>query len=162
MAPVVRSSDVKASPSTIWSSCFSDMKWEKWDPDVTEMIDVEGGLTEGGTFQFVMKEGPVKTCPCRLSNVVKDKSLTFSGSAMGGMLTFEGTFELVPKEGGEEDTATTTTATTTTVNYTFGMEGCLGSLVSMANPKAIVEGTEAGLANVVRISEEGQKKADEE
>ena len=28
-----------ATPAEIWSTCFTPMQWEKWDPDVTELAD---------------------------------------------------------------------------------------------------------------------------
>ena len=46
--------------------------------------NLQGGLMDGGTFDFMMKEGPVKRVPCKLSNVNEAESLTFSGRAMGG------------------------------------------------------------------------------
>lgn len=142
MSPVVRESDVLATPGTIWNTCFSDMKWEKWDPDVTELVCIEGGCIEGGTFNFVMKEGPLKIVPCSMSNVKAEKSLTFSGAAMSGFMKFSGTIDLTPKDD-----------STTTVKYSFLMSGLLGYMIAWFNP-AVVKGTEMGLANIVRLSEE--------
>mmetsp|Transcript_6748 Transcript_6748/g.8207 ORF Transcript_6748/g.8207 Transcript_6748/m.8207 type:complete len:150 (-) Transcript_6748:226-675(-) len=149
MAPVESEAIAKAKASTIWKTCFQDMKWEKWDPDVVEVTNIQnGGFMEGGTFDFVMKEGPVKVIPCTISNFQHEKSITFSGSAMGGLLSFSGTIELTPQENDNE----------TKVYYTFALSGCLGSIVSFANPKPIVAGTENGLANIVRLSEEAETK----
>jgi hypothetical protein len=39
----------------------------------------------------------------------------------------------------------------------FEMLGCVGSIVAFLNKKAVVEGTEHGLANMVKMSEEAQK-----
>mmetsp|Transcript_28936 Transcript_28936/g.40572 ORF Transcript_28936/g.40572 Transcript_28936/m.40572 type:complete len:152 (+) Transcript_28936:80-535(+) len=148
MAPVEREALVKATPKTIWTTCFQDMKWEKWDPDIVEVTNVRnGGFMDGGTFDFVMKEGSMKVVPCTLSNFVHEKSFTFSGSVMGGFLSFVGTIELTPTAETEKETK---------VNYTFELSGCLGSLLSCANPKPIVDGTENGLANIVRLSEEAE------
>uniref|UniRef100_A0A7S0PXA3 Polyketide cyclase/dehydrase n=1 Tax=Coccolithus braarudii TaxID=221442 RepID=A0A7S0PXA3_9EUKA len=136
----VRTDDVRATPARIWSACFTDMKWETWDPDVVELANVQGGLVDGGSFDFIMKEGPVKRVPCKLSNVNEAESLTFSGRAMGGLLTFKGTVELKPKEG-----------TSTTITYTFELGGCVGGLAG--NSKAVVGGVEQGLANMKSLSE---------
>jgi hypothetical protein len=38
------------------------------------------------------------------------------------------------------------------------MTGCLGKLVGCLNSKAVVGGTEHGLANMIEQSEEAQKK----
>jgi hypothetical protein len=37
MAPIERSAVATATPETIWETCFTDMKWEKWDVDVKEV-----------------------------------------------------------------------------------------------------------------------------
>jgi hypothetical protein len=37
MAPVERSSVANATPEVIWKACFEGMKFETWDPDVTEV-----------------------------------------------------------------------------------------------------------------------------
>ncbi len=39
----------------------------------------------------------------------------------------------------------------------FELSGCLGGIFGMLNEKAIAEGTEGGLANMVKLSEEAQK-----
>jgi len=38
------------------------------------------------------------------------------------------------------------------------MLGCIGNIVAKLNKKAVVEGTEHGLENMVKMSEEAQKK----
>lgn len=145
MAPTVREADCAATAATIWTSCFVDMKWERWDPDVEAVKDVVGGLADGSTFTFVMKDGPVKETPCKLSNVKDAESLTFSGAAMGGLMSFSGTITLAPNDGGG-----------THVKYEFGLGGPLGMLVNVLPGAAVVDGVEGGLANIVRISEEAQ------
>jgi hypothetical protein len=40
MAPVERSTVANATPETIWNTCFEEMKFETWDPDVTEVSTV--------------------------------------------------------------------------------------------------------------------------
>jgi hypothetical protein len=37
MAPVERSTVANATPETIWKACFEEMKFETWDPDVTDV-----------------------------------------------------------------------------------------------------------------------------
>ena len=39
----------------------------------------------------------------------------------------------------------------------FELNGCLGGIFGMLNKKGVVEGTEGGLANMVKLSEEAQK-----
>jgi hypothetical protein len=147
MAPVVRSATVKATPSKIWS-IFGDMKWESWDPDLESVENIEGGFADGATATFVMKKesGGMKF-PIVITNFIPEKQFTFEGKAVGGLLKFAGTFELEPKTDNE-----------TTVTFTYSMTGMLGGLMTMFNSKAVVGGTEGGLANVVKLSEEASNK----
>lgn len=143
MAPTVREADCSAAPATVWAACFADMQWERWDPDVRAVKDVAGGCTSGATFTFVMKEGPMKEVACTLSDVVEAESLTFSGSAMAGLLSFSGTITLRPTDSGGSH-----------VKYEFGLGGPIGMVAGIFNSAPVVEGTENGLANIVRIAEE--------
>lgn len=65
-------------------TCF---KWESWDPDLKEMQDVKGACANGSTCTFLMNDG--SQIPVSLSNVEKNKSLTFSGGMFGGLLSFK-------------------------------------------------------------------------
>lgn len=82
------SSTAKATPQTIWVTCFVPMKWEMWDPDVKELRDTSGGCDNGTTTTFVMNDG--SSFPMTLSNVVENKSVDFTGCMFGGMLKAEG------------------------------------------------------------------------
>ena len=146
MAPTVRESDVKATPATIWQTCFADMKWEKWDPDVVCLEDLSGECIDGTTITFVMNAGPVKKIPCSLSYVKENERLRFAGTALWGLMSFDGLVEITAKD-----------ETTSNIKYTFDMTGVLGTLVLRLNPAPVVGGTEGGLANMVKLSEEAQK-----
>merc|ERR1719203_1369397 len=70
-------------------------------------------------MNFNMKDGSV--APCTLSNVEKNKSLTFTGAFFKGMVKFRGDIVLVPSvsndsRGGDDDNFTE-------INYTFGITG---------------------------------------
>jgi hypothetical protein len=145
MVITVRESDVKATPATIWKVCFADMKFDKWDPDVKEMIDVTGGCENGTEFKFVMEEGPIKIVPCKLSDVKENESLRFTGAAAGGMIKFDGLIEITPKD-----------AESSHIKFSFVMKGLLGTPIMWLSPRPAVEGTEGGLQNMVRLSEEAQ------
>jgi hypothetical protein len=45
-----------------------------------------------------------------------------------------------------------------TVTLTFSITGMFGLLLTMFSPKAVVGGTEGGLAHVVKLSEEASNK----
>jgi len=147
MAPVERSDVAAASAATIWKTCFADMKWEEWDEDVVELVDVKGGCTEGGTFTFHIKNGD-RMAPCKLSNVKENESLVFTGTLFGGAMGFEGRILLTPLEGDDK----------TKVDYSFGVSKLLGGLIMLVNSNPIVHGTETGLANIIRLSEEAEKQ----
>ncbi len=141
---VERTAIVKSTPETIWKTCFEHMKFEVWDPDVTETKNPSGGCENDTTFTFIMKDG--QNVPTSLSNVVKHESLTFEGTSAGGLVVFSGTIVL----------SATPSVSETKVDYTFSFGGCLGSLIATVIQKAIVEGTEGGLENIKKLSEEAQ------
>jgi hypothetical protein len=94
-----------------------------------------------------MKEGGTKI-PQSLSGVKKNESLTFSGTFYGSKIV--GTITLTPVEGSD--------STKTKVNYSFDMDGCVAFVIKMFRSEYIIGGTENGLANMVRLSEEAQQK----
>ncbi len=144
MAPVERSATVKASPETIWNTCFEDMKWEKWDPDLVEMKDTADGCKEGATCTFTMKNG--MDVPTVLSNVKKNESITFTSTGLKGLLKGTGSIVISPIDDGSSSK----------VDYTFELSGAVGSVIDLVHHKASVEGTEHGLENIVKLSEEAQ------
>merc|ERR1719157_35716 len=154
---VKREGIAKASPSTIWKACFQSMKWEIWDPDVKCLKDVTldetgNGVYNGNTMTFVMNNGmKLKTT---ISSVKEYQCFVFSGSVFFGCLGFEGRIEL-KGPAGENDPGNS--AASTCVKYSFGMNGLLGGIAGRYNSKMIEEGTEQGLANIIRISEEAEK-----
>ena len=127
-------------PATIWRTCFVPMKWETWDPDVNKLENVKGGCTEGATFDYVMKDG--MRAKATLSDVVENRSLTFSGSLMGGLVGFQGILRLIPKDDAN-----------TEIEYEFGMKGFLGSIAGYFSKTKIVHGVEEGLRRIVNIAE---------
>jgi hypothetical protein len=148
--PIVRESDVKANPSTIWHACFVHMKFEKWDPDVEVVTDVRGNGCENGTkFTFVMKDGPIKRIPCVLSDVKVNESLRFTGAAVWNLIQFDGLIEISTKNGSNKNFSH--------IKYSFNMTGPLGTAIMHLNPKAAIQGTEGGLQNMVNLSEEKEE-----
>ncbi len=94
MPAVEVSATVAATPETIWSTCFEDMKWESWDPDLVEVKDVSGACENGTTCIFAMKDG--NNIPITLSNVETNKSLNFAGGVLGGILSAQGKIVITP------------------------------------------------------------------
>jgi carbon monoxide dehydrogenase subunit G len=128
------------------------MKWDSWDPDVERMEDIDESsvLKEGATATFVMeKSSGGSKFPIVAVDVEENKAFTFKGGQLGGMVKVLGI--IVLEEKGENETL---------VKYTFTMMGLVGTVVAALNSKAIVGGTEGGLANIVKLSEEAQQKMD--
>jgi hypothetical protein len=145
MQPYNFSDTCKATPETIWETCFSHMKWENWDTDVEAVLEPSGGCENGTTFIFHMKSGG--KINCTLKDVIHNETLTFTGPFLGGMGRFDGTVRLIKED-----------ATTTKIDYTFGWGGLLSPLLTLVAGKPAMEGTKTGLENMVRLSEEAQIK----
>merc|ERR1711977_398908 len=75
-----------------------------------------------------------------ISNVIRNSRATFSGSFCCGLAGFRGDIEL---QGGAGSCA---------IFYSFEMSGILGSLFGNIAKKEVTEGTEKGLANMVRLA----------
>jgi Polyketide cyclase / dehydrase and lipid transport len=143
MGPYIKECEVKASPATIWEACFAPMTWETWDPDVAHIENVSGGLVTGTSFEFIMKEGPVKNIPVVLTDVKEHEVIKYVGSVLKGAMKFDSLVEIFQLD-----------AHTSRVRYSFDMFGVLGSTVNYLNPKAVTNGVDGGLANIKRLSEE--------
>ena len=158
MAPCVREADrVKALPSTIWKTCIADMNWERWDEDVVRLEQQgDGGgdsnqllqLREGLSFIFIMKEGPVFEIPVTVLNVKQNELVEYRGSVMYGLIKVWGKIEISPSNSNE------TATDLSRIKYSFQLSGFLGSISMWKNPTPVIHGTETGLANIVRMSEE--------
>jgi hypothetical protein len=93
-----------------------------------------------------MKDRGMKI-PQTLSGVKKNESLTFSGTFYGSNII--GTITLTPDNSDK---------TKTKVDYSFDMDGCLGFIIKTLRSEYVIGGTENGLANMIRLSEEAQQK----
>ena len=145
MGITTREAVAKATAETIWKTCFVPMKWETWDPDVEKLEDVTANakgekLYDGSKFTFVMTTG-IKA-PCTIT-MKEYESLIFKGAFFKGLVGFEGKILLAPVE-----------EASTKLTYSFSLTGMLGGVMGMINKKAVVEGTEKGLENIVKLSEE--------
>mmetsp|Transcript_19327 Transcript_19327/g.56423 ORF Transcript_19327/g.56423 Transcript_19327/m.56423 type:complete len:99 (-) Transcript_19327:165-461(-) len=98
-----------------------------------------------------MKDGGMN-CPTLCTDVVENEKFTFSGGFAKGLIKYCGRIVLTPKEGSAED------APQTHISYSFEMKGFMGTIVAALNSKAVVGGTEKGLENIVKLSEDAQKE----
>ena len=102
------------------------------------MKEASGASEDGTTFIFVMNDG--SDIAMSLSNVKKNETLNF-GSRVYGIVKAEGRIMLTPID-----------TSTTKIDYSFELSGCVGAFVAWLTHS----GTEAGLANMVKLSEEAQ------
>ena len=134
---------VEATSSTIWNTCLAPMKWQEWDHNIKQLREVSGGCENGTTCIFEQKDG--KDFHFTLSNVTQNKSVTFSGVALGGTIKAEGNIVITPVDN-----------FSTRIDYSFELSGSIGFVVAVLRKRAVVEGTEVGLKNMVKMSEEAQ------
>lgn len=134
---------VEATPETIWETCFAPMRWEQWDHNIKQLKNLSGGCENGTTCIFEQKDG--KKFSFALSNVTKNQSLDFSGVALGGTIKANGKILITPVDNFN-----------TKIDYSFELSGSVGFVVAVLKKRAVVEGTEGGLANIAMMSEVAQ------
>ncbi|CAK9008754.1 unnamed protein product [Durusdinium trenchii] len=138
--PVERTAEIAASPETIWTYLGQLERWPEWDADIKSISDVQGGLVEGGSFMLHMEGVSV---PITIKDLKEQQGFRWVGLAMCGCLTCEGVFQLQVL-GNQR----------TNLEYSFGLGSCLGCVLSTVKRKEIVTGTEVGLANIKKFTEE--------
>ena len=102
------------------------MIWQEWDHNIKQLREVSGGCENGTTCIFEQKDG--KDFHFTLSNVTQNKSV---------VITPVDNFS-------------------TRIDYSFELSGSIGFVVAVLRKRAVVEGTEVGLKNMVKMSEEAQ------
>eukprot|EP00434_Breviolum_minutum_P015396 symbB.v1.2.013566.t1/scaffold963.1/size148485/6 len=135
----IRAAEIAASTEIIWSFLGDLQRWPEWDPDIKSISEVQGGLTEGGTFLLHMESMSV---PITFRDVRPNESARWAGSTLSGCVVCEGIFHLQQVD-----------AQRTKFDYSFGITGCLGCLVTQMKQKEIVTGVEVGLDNIKKFSE---------
>lgn len=134
---------IEAPPSTIWNTAIAPMKWQDWDHNIQQLRDVSGKCENGTTAIFEQTDG--KEFLFTLHDVEEYKCVIFSGRALGGTLKAEGKIVITPIDN-----------FSTRIEYSFELSGTIGFVVALLRKRAVVEGTEAGLRNIVKMAEEAQ------
>ena len=143
---VVFSNVAKVPPHVVWKTCLTPMKWESWDPDVQELLQVSGPCETGTKLTFHMKDGA--KLPATLTKVVQNESMSYTARLLGGTLVIQSTIALEQ-----------ISAEQTRITYAFGLSGFLGGLTGALKSKMITDGTKKGLQNMIRLSEEAAAAA---
>ncbi len=123
------------------------MKWQEWDHNLLKLRDVSGKCENGTTAIFEQKDG--KEFLFTLHDVEKDKCVMFSGQALGGSLKAEGNIVITPIDN-----------FSTRIEYSFELSGAVGFVVALLRKRDVVEGTEEGLRNMVKMVEEVQEESE--
>uniref|UniRef100_A0A7S1G304 Coenzyme Q-binding protein COQ10 START domain-containing protein n=2 Tax=Corethron hystrix TaxID=216773 RepID=A0A7S1G304_9STRA len=141
---VHRSDVIQAPPEAVWSYLSVPKNWPEWDPDITSIVEGDGTdeavMVEGSKMAVQFSNGMAGTCNFPVAEPHKFCRWEFSFFA--GLMKGIGTFTLTPQESDD--------GTVTKFDYTFSMEGFVGSIMSVVGNKAIIEGTENGLANIAK------------
>eukprot|EP00580_Thalassiosira_gravida_P014271 CAMPEP_0201685022 /NCGR_PEP_ID=MMETSP0494-20130426/52945_1 /ASSEMBLY_ACC=CAM_ASM_000839 /TAXON_ID=420259 /ORGANISM="Thalassiosira gravida, Strain GMp14c1" /LENGTH=152 /DNA_ID=CAMNT_0048168849 /DNA_START=106 /DNA_END=564 /DNA_ORIENTATION=- len=137
---------VEASPETIWETCFAPMRWESWDHNLLQLKNTSGPCQNGTTTTFLRKNGATNF-HFTLSNVTPHRTLNFSGVALGNTIKAEGKIVILPIDN-----------VYTKIDYSFELSGSVGFVVAIMRKGDVVEGTEDGLKNMVRLAEEAQER----
>mmetsp|Transcript_18523 Transcript_18523/g.21309 ORF Transcript_18523/g.21309 Transcript_18523/m.21309 type:complete len:152 (-) Transcript_18523:83-538(-) len=135
---------VEVSPQTIWDVCFADMRWELWDHNIRQLTNVSGPCEDGTTCIFEQNDGT--NFFFILSNVEKYRSINFSGNKLGGTIKAEGKILITPVDN-----------FSTRIEYSFELSGSIGFILAVFKKNEVVDGTEAGFANIVKLCEEAQR-----
>ncbi|KAK1742230.1 hypothetical protein QTG54_006795 [Skeletonema marinoi] len=135
---------ISAPPTLIWNTCLAPMKWQEWDHNIHQLRDVSGGCSNGTTAIFEQKDG--KEFAFTLHDVEEDRCVMFSGQALGGTLKAEGKIVITPIDN-----------FSTRIEYSFELSGTIGFVVALLRKRDVVEGTEAGLRNIVKMVEKAQE-----
>ena len=91
------STNINASPETIWSILTDAEHYPEWDP---QAIRIEGTIAEGEMVTAYTKLSPDRAFPAKVTEFVPGKRMTWTGGMPLGLFKGERTFTLTPQEDG--------------------------------------------------------------
>ena len=94
------STNINASPETIWSILTDAVHYPEWDP---QAIRIEGTIAEGEMVTAYTKLSPDRAFPAKVTEFVPGKRMTWTGGMPLGLFKGERTFTLTPQEDGSVD-----------------------------------------------------------
>ena len=94
------STNVNASPETIWGILTDAGHYPEWDP---QAIRIEGTIAEGEMVTAYTKLSPDRAFPAKVTEFVPGKRMTWTGGMPLGLFKGERTFTLTPQEDGSVD-----------------------------------------------------------
>ena len=94
------STNINASPETIWSILTDAEHYPEWDP---QAIRIEGTIAEGEMVTAYTKLSPDRAFPAKVTEFAPGKRMTWTGGMPLGLFKGERTFTLTPQEDGSVD-----------------------------------------------------------
>ena len=91
------STNIAASPETIWNLLTDATSYPEWDPG---MIRLEGTIAPGQKVTAYTKLSPNQAFPVTVTNFVPNKTMTWTGGMPLGLFKGERTFTLEPQADG--------------------------------------------------------------
>ena len=139
MSVVQRAATIDAAPDHVWRYLADLRNWEQWEPDIVEVLSVDGGLRDGGRLRARMK--PRLRATIAFTEVEPPRRFVCHTTLLAGLLAARAVFELDPARGGSA----------TDLSYAFRMGGPVGVVIRTFNPQKVIAGPETGLSNLVAL-----------
>jgi hypothetical protein len=92
--------NIKASPETIWSILTDAPNYPAWDPGVDR---IEGRIAPGEQITAYTKLSPNRAFPAKVTEFVPNQRMTWTGGMPLGLFKGVRTFTLIPKGDGSID-----------------------------------------------------------
>jgi hypothetical protein len=96
------STNIKASPETIWDILTDAEHYPEWDP---QAIRIEGTIAEGETVTAYTRLSPDRAFPAKVTEFVPGRRMTWASGMPLGLFKGERTFVLTSQEDGSVDFA---------------------------------------------------------
>lgn len=133
-----------ASAETVWK-ILSEMKWEQWNPIISELKDCDEGLKEGAQLTMITKDRGIQV-ECEITEMKENEHLLCDGSTMRGIVrcSLEFNMKRIEEDGCSHKTE---------VQYIFTIGGCFGSGLGLRTKGIEENEIEEGLANLIELAE---------
>lgn len=94
------STNINASPETIWSILTDAPNYPAWDPYA---VRIEGKIAPGETVTAYTKFSPDRAFPAKVTEFVPGRKMTWTGGMPLGLFKGVRTFTLTPRQDGSVD-----------------------------------------------------------
>jgi hypothetical protein len=88
---------IEATPEAIWAVLTDATAYPEWDP---YCVKLEGRIAAGEKLKAFSKLSPGRAFPVKVTELIKNQRMTWSGGMPFGLFKGERTFTLAPKNPG--------------------------------------------------------------